>query len=253
MVRERLVEIVENLAPTPIAWIAIVVGVFVHFIGFFLFRIQVPGFSDFESPEAYVSFVELDESEARRDLRDQALLSDSKPLFLPSEFDYGWELMQPGYYLENQNSSMLRPFSYAVALRAEDVLKPDSGNQPTWSAEAMLAPEVWEHFRTLGQTGVKALELPGRFGVMEFQKEDSREMVSEFLFGKNPIDADLSAVFWRPATVLVYVGIEGSVGAPLIRESTGIVALDQFVIQEVQRISNLRLVPVGYYRVVFGP
>ena len=82
--RERLVEFIGNLAPTPIAWIAIVVGVFVHFIGFFLFKIEVPGISDLKAPEAKVSFVKLDESEGARDLREQALLSDSCATF-PAE------------------------------------------------------------------------------------------------------------------------------------------------------------------------
>ncbi len=253
MVRERLVEIIENLAPTPIAWIAIVVGVFVHFIGFFLFKIQVPGFVDFKSPDAYVSYVKLDESEAQRDLRDQALLSDSAPLFLPSEVNYGWELMQPGFYLDNQNPNMLRPFNYEVALGTDDILSSLVEEPSSFSPEDLLGDEVWQHYRTLGETKTIPPTLPDRFAVLEFQEEGSRQVVSTFPFWRNPLEIDLSSTFWRPATALVYVGTEGSLGAPFLRESTGIVALDQFLVREVQRIANNRLVPRGYYRVVFGP
>ena len=253
MLRERLVEVVENLAPTPIAWFAIVVGVFVHFIGFFLFKIELPGFNDFVSPEAKVSFVKLDESEAARDLREQALLSDSVPLFLPSKFDYGWDLLQPTYYLDNQGSAMLQPFQREVTLSSEDILQDPSMALTEWNPKALLGAENWENFRTLGEESVEMVSLPVRFASMEFRTEASRDVVESFNYKKNPLEVDLGNLFWRPAEVLVYVGTEGSLGNPLLQVSSGVVALDQFIIREIQRISNMRLVPEGYYRVVFGP
>lgn len=253
MLRERLVEVIENLAPTPIAWLAIVVGVFVHFIGFFLFKIELPGFNDFSSPEARVSFVALDESDSVRDLREQALLSDSVPLFLPSKYDYGWDLLQPSYYLDNQSSGMLQPFEREVTLSAGDILQNPSMAPKDWNPKELLGPENWENFRTLGEERVDMVTLPVRFASMEFQTEASRDVVKSFNYAENPLEVDFGNLFWRPAEVLVYVGTEGSMGAPLLQVSSGVVALDQFVIREVQRISNMRLVPEGYYRVIFGP
>lgn len=253
MLRERLVEVIENLAPTPIAWLAIVVGVFVHFIGFFLFKIEVPGFSDLKAPEARVSFVALDESDAARDLREQALLSDSVPLFLPSKFDYGWDLLQPTYYLDNQSSGMLRPFNQKISLSAEDILQNSLLAPSDWNPKELLSAENMENFRTLGQEKVTLTTLPQRFACMEFRSEASRLVVKSFNYAENPLDVDFTNLFWRPGEVLVYVGTEGSMGAPLLSVSSGVVALDQFIIREVRRISNLRLVPEGYYRVVFGP
>jgi len=253
MIRERLVEVIENLAPTPIAWIAIVVGVFVHFVGFFLFKIKVPGFSDFKSPEAYVSYVTLDADDEHRDLRDQALLSDSLPLFLPSEFDYGWEKLQPSYYLENQNSSMLVPFHYEIGVAPIDIVRPESRQTTVYSPMQLLDSSVWESFRTLGEEDSNLPVLPKRFGVIEFQDEATRVVIAAFPVEKKPADVDLTNVLWKPVSVLISVGNEGSLGSPFLCESSGIVALDQYLVQEVQRLSNLRLVATGYYRVVFGP
>lgn len=253
MVRERLVQLVANLAPTPVAWLAIAVGVFVHIVGFFLFRVELPGFLEYSAPESSVSFVELDASESRRDLRDQALLSDSVPLFLPSEFDYGWQQLQPETYLDSQNPRMLSVFSWDTTLLAEDILDPIDQGQSHWNPMELLAGAHWQTFRSLGEQALP--EQPGlaRFAMMEFRDESTRELRARFPYVNNPLEADLSNLLWPPVSVLVVVGTEGSMGMPLLDESSGITALDQFVVREARRIANLRLVPAGYYRVVLGP
>ena len=253
MVRERLVQIVENLAPTPVAWIAIAVGLFVHGVGFFLFRVELPGFLDVQVSEPYVSFIKLDASEDHRNLRDQALLSDSVPLFLPSEYDFGWKLLQPETYLDNQNPRMLSPFSWNASLNAQDILKPVALEAELLDPSVLLEGELWHTFHTLGERAQPVSSGTERFAVMVFEPEAGREEVARFLYAENPINVDLSNILWRPVEVLVWVSTEGSLGSPILQESSGISALDQFAMQEAQRIANLRWIPQGYYRVTLGP
>ena len=138
-------------------------------------------------------------------------------------------------------------------MTADDILKPDSSTSRNWEPKQLLGSDNWESFRTLGEEATTTVQLPVRFGTMEFRDEATREVMKSFSYAESPIDAEVGSLFWRPAEILVLVGTEGSMGSPLLRESTGILALDQFVIREIKRIANLRLVPQGYYRVVFGP
>lgn len=253
MIRERLVEVIERLAPTPIAWIAIVVGIFVHFVGFFLFKVKVPCFSEFTSPEAYVSYVTLEGEEGNPQLRDRALLSDSYPLFLPSEFDYSWSLMQPSHYVEDRNASMLAPFRFEVATDAPGALKDPFKGHPQPKPEDLLGSELWSFYQTLGESGVKPISLPERFGLFEFKEESTGKTVKEVLIEDSPVEESVGNLFWSPCEILVYVGQEGCMGEPLVSKTSGIVAIDQYVAKWIQHYTNRRMVPVGYYRVVFGP
>jgi hypothetical protein len=253
MIRERLVKVIENLAPTPIAWIAIVAGIFVHFVGFFLFKVKVPNFSEFTSPEAYVSYVTLEGEEGNSQLRDRALLSDSYPLFLPSAFDYSASLMQPSYYVEDRNASMLAPFRFNVTTDALGILTDPFIEKPQPRPRDLLASDLWSFYQTLGERGVDPTSLPDRFGLFEFKEESSGKTVREVVIEDSPIEESVRNLFWKPCEILVYVGQEGCMGEPLINITSGTVAIDQYVVKWIQRYTNRRMIPAGYYRVIFGP
>ena len=253
MVRERLVKVIENIAPTPIAWIAIVAGLFVHFIGFFLFKVEVPHFNEFVTPEAYVSYVTLEGESGNTDLRDRALLSDSSPLFLPSEYDYSWALMQPSRYVEDRNASMLAPFRFEVTTDIPGVLKNPFEGHPQSQITDLLQPELWNFYQTLGERPHNPLSLESRFGLVQFREESTGNIIKEIPIIESPIDEQLLNLFWKPFEALVYVGQEGCMGEPMISNTSGIVAIDQYIVKWIQDYANRRMVPVGYYRVVFGP
>lgn len=253
MIRERLVKIIENLAPTPIAWIAIVVGVFVHFIGFFLFKVEVLTFNEFDPPEAYVSYVILHGEEGNAQLRERALLSDSVPLFLPSRFDYSWALMQPSSYVEDRNATMLTPFEFRVETDVAGVMHDPFEHQPSPVIVDFLNTDFWSLYRTLGERDVVQVHLPVRFGMFEFKIESTGKVIREVEIKDTPIEQDVSSVFWKPCEVFVFVGQAGCIGDPFVKESSGIVAIDQYVGDWVRDFCNRRMVPVGYYRVIFGP
>ena len=253
MIRERLVKVVEHMAPTPIAWIAIVAGIFVHFIGFFLFKVEVPSFSEFVAPEAYVSYVTLEGEQGNAELRDRALLSDSYPLFLPSEFDYSWSLMQPSRYVEDRNASMMAPFRFEFSTDIPGVLKDPFEGKPLPVMEDLLKSDLWNVYETLGERSHEELVFDDRFGLIQFREETSGKVIREIPVEESPVDEQVGNLFWKPSELLVYVGQEGCLGEPLVSSTSGVIAIDQFIVNWVKDYTNRRMVPAGYYRVVFGP
>jgi hypothetical protein len=252
MLRERLTGFFEQFAPTPWAWLALGVGIFVHFVGFFLFRIEMPGLFSGDLPEARFTFVELQASNVSEDLRDQAWLSDSRPLFLPSEVNAGWEQYQPGYYLDTQQQSVLRPVEREVVLDAASILDPFPAGPASWDPRQMLHVDVWPVLRTLGEGETTPTLLPERFAVLAFIDEATRQPCCEFPYASPPAGMEVNTPLWRPVVVFIQVAVDGAVGFPFLRETSGVSALDQFAMREAFRIANLRLVPPGYYRVVLG-
>jgi hypothetical protein len=252
MLRERIIKAFGHFAPTPLAWLALGVGVFVHFVGFFLFRIEMPAFFSGKLPEASFTFVELQASNVSEDLRDQAWLSDSRPLFLPSEVNAAWEQYQPGYYLDTQHQSVLRPVEREVILDAGSIIESSSHTLASWEPMDLLGSDVWPVLRTLGEAPKVPTLLPERFAVMAFIDEATREACCEFPYPEKPVGLEVNTTLWRPVVVFMQVAVDGAVGFPFLRESSGVSALDHFAMREAFRIANLRLVPPGYYRVVLG-
>ena len=148
---------------------------------------------------------------------------------------------------------MLSPFSWNASLDAQDILKPVAPEAELLEPGVLLEGELWHTFHTLGERSRTVASGAERFAVMVFEPEAGREEIARFLYAENPINVDLSNILWRPVEVLVWVSTEGSLGSPILQESSGISALDQFAMQEAQRIANLRWVPQGYYRVTLGP
>jgi hypothetical protein len=252
MVRDRLVSIIENLAPTPFAWMAIVVGVFVHLAAFFLFKVEVPGLRPTEDKPAYVTFVTLSGDSADQNLRERALLADSVPLFLPSEVDYAWISMQPSFYDDDREANLLDPFSMDVGVSGSELLRSPSF-YANLAPEDLLSSEMVPVLKTLGEAEFPELNMEERFGVFQFKLEASHNVVAEFPIPTVPSGLQLFDFFWRPCSILVVVSETGSMGKPIVRESSGLVDLDRYAVDWVERAANQKLIEPGYYRVTFGP
>jgi hypothetical protein len=252
MVRDRLVRLVENLAPTPIAWLAIVVGVSVHLAGFFLFRVEVPGLRPVEKKDAYVRLVSLSGDQADPNLRERALLADSLPLFLPSQYDYAWIPMQPSFYDDAREANLLDPYTLPVQVDSGQVLA-YPGNYDGLKPEDLLSVDNFSVLHTLGEAALPELAMTTRFGQFQFRLETTQEVIHEVTLEESPESLAQIRLFWKPCSVLLLISSTGSVGKPIVRQSSGVPELDRFVVSWVEQQANRGMVPAGYYRIIFGP
>jgi hypothetical protein len=253
MIWNRILIRLRRLSPAPLVWLAVVIGLSAHFIGFFLFRIQLAGFRSPSVTEAYVSFIQ---PEAERDapyLKERILLSDDTALFLPSVHDSSWIWMDPGTYLEDREGWLLRPVVHPVALNAEKILGAGPVDLDSIPDVAdLFSPGLWDPYATLGEDEIERKALPARFGSFTFHPFHDDGKVVVKAIGQPRELADFDSL-WTPCEFLVLIGVEGCIGDPLLQVSSGLVAVDRFAARWIVTWCNQQLPQPGYYRVVFGP
>jgi hypothetical protein len=238
------------------AWIAIVVGLFAHFVGYFLFKIELPHLSTYSDPPAYLSFIDPAHAtggESSR-LAQKLLYSDSAPLFLPYELDYNWEQMQPERFLESVEATLLKPLRWELRLSPEKLLsKLPVGAAPS-DASIMLSKDLWDPYQAIRNETTPTAPLPKRFAAFGFYDEASGKPVQENWIETKPATFEESdPKFKQPSEFLVWVSAEGCIGEPFLRASSGTTALDQFASGWIRDFCNRNLIQPGYYRVCFGP
>ncbi|MCG8527182.1 MAG: hypothetical protein MI748_12430 [Opitutales bacterium] len=253
MIRDRLVAVVQHIAPTPFAWIAIVVGVVVHLAAFFLFRVEVPTELRLPDSQPFVSFVALEGESSSSELRDRSLLSDSVPLFLPTEVDYSWKYLQPNRYLDDRNASMMSLIEHPTSLLSHVVIGDPFARFPKPNAEELLGNPYWDVFRTVGEEAKKGLVFSKRFGALVVLDEATRQLSHEKVVLEKPETIEEGTTFWKPCEMLLYVGVTGRMGNPVVAVSSGRLAIDQFAVSECVALADSGLLGSGYYRVLFTP
>lgn len=252
MLRERFVSYVERLAPTPIAILALLLGLLVHFVGFFLFRVEIPSLGAAASQEAYVSFVQLDEGTPNQSLKDRALLLDSIPLFLPNEVDYNWTQLHPSQYLEDRHIELLEPYRYNVEIYLDEWVQHPFESIPDTTIEDVLRKEYGPMFATFGEKALPAVDMGDAFARFEWVLIDTGELQLEVEVDERPNDWGENLNLWRPSIISVIVEPDGQVGFPAVIQPSGEAVVDQFALVEISKqLARYRFRP-GYYQVSFG-
>jgi hypothetical protein len=195
------------------------------------------------------SFVSLDQPGKGGDMtREQAMLLDSAPLFLPTR----WSTAQIGDVDKGTfKADFFNAFPQEITLSADNIrvstLRDNSGGQP----DDQLGPE--RIMPSLGGDAgsVARMKLPPRGAFFEVRRVSDGQTVLSGTFPAPVPDAVGS--LWQPVEMWVRIVQTGVLGQPLLAAGSGVEDLDAALRGLVSRSESVALLPPGYYSVYVGP
>jgi len=204
------------------------------------------------TPSPPVPFVRLTGTSASQDdivLRERAQLYDPKPLFFPTEWNYGQRPLRES--LRRQPGQVFGSFGPKWTF-TDPTLKP-------YGVEATPAPEKLSDvlaqgneapFAGIGHVDALRTALAERVGFLEVRSFGS----SEPIIGQTLRYLALPRLDYAPLEFLVVVSSAGIVGDPVLTSGSGWEEVDSFFRTYIVKTFRLgeRLNP-GRYRVLVGP
>ncbi|MFO7726240.1 MAG: hypothetical protein R6V45_11890 [Oceanipulchritudo sp.] len=235
----------------PIALLTVVLGLVAHVGVFFFFRIERPSVPESAAEPTVMEFVgDLDRG---RDpvLREQALLRDSAPVFMPTRWNLASEMA--GVASLRESTEVFASFPAHIRLPDEvpESLDPD----PEPFLFSQLLPEDPQFY----------LSLLGRNEAISGGGSPSRPSWKAERIGRdavvvkedNPLPAVLEAVrpeaLWNPAQFFLQIHEGKAVGVPLIARSTGFTEWDQALQDYAGSLEFYARLEDGYYRITIYP
>jgi len=228
---------------------ALILGVFAHLAGFFLFAIAQPGNGTTETPAPQIVYPG---HQLERDavLAEQSELFDFEPLFLPTTRNAS---IQRG---ARELVERTEPFSPLPArlLIGEEQFPPISERirAPFTAPDEALARQSGGSFAAFGQRASDQAPLPSRRGLVEVFREGFRQPLVRQPLEEGIIDEALqnlsSVLVWQ----LVVSGANLP-GTPLLVRGSGLETVDAAVADYLIRKSSTWGLESGYYQIVVGP
>jgi hypothetical protein len=199
--------------------------------------------------KAQRSFITLEKNNATAEMtRDQSMLMDSAPLFLPTR----WSTSGTRHveYTDSQ-SDMFESFSPEITLNA-DRMKPPATDVPVDKNAVSAKVDAHSTFligRSGDASGKQVMNARSAFYEVHAAQDGKLIMTGTI---QNPIP-EAGDLLWQPAEFWVRVVQEGVMGSPLLTSGSGNDSLDAALRNIVSSEKKIALLPPGYYRVVIGP
>lgn len=184
-------------------------------------------------------------------LREEAMLRDPTPLFLPTRWSAGADVATHDRRREPGSSFADFGAKFVFGGVELQLNLPPPVAVPKRPADAFAADKPKRPLLGFGETDFAVKPLPARGAYVKVVAEaDGREEIAEPLVAaKPPAEAP-----WEPMVFLVAVDPAGVVSPPVLAESSQVAAVDDYF--QVFLTENLhigdRLRP-GFYRVAIGP
>ena len=199
---------------------------------------------------------EVGDAEVGAALRDELVLQDPKPLFLPTEWNSGQAEAPAEVRLEPGTS--FGPFGPKYAFAEDDarVVLPEVAQVPAGPLETVELISDRPVFRELARQDLELRPLPGRLAHVQVNEADggAARLALEITELPEAEATMLRRETWGPAELLVAVGPAGLMGRPAFMMVSGSERIDNWVVEHLTGAARLgaRLEP-GFYRVVVGP
>lgn len=215
---------------------------------FLLLSISIPTISqnNIVIPKTSISFNPLNERNRDDILRDQALIFDTKPIFLPSEWNT--KDIKSNEVDKSLFPDLLAQTTIDTDMTLSKLIHPEIITVlPTDSLKQLLNP-----FEGINQDQLvfSSFNIP-KIHVIIKNFIDSKLIENYEIESENPI---LQTQFWGPLEFLVIVDESGPVMPLLISQSSGIEDVDlyfqKYISDPLLKLSRL---PKGYYKVMINP
>ncbi len=242
-----------KLPLTPLVVVIVLLGVLVHFSGYSLISSFFNPLQDIPEKEAFVQFPMPDGGVRDALMMEQALLFDSAPLFLPTEWNYLSNQDLRGYS-DPVLDPLFESFEPALAIQSMDYDELGSLSEISIRSEAdFLSPQNWSFFEEMGRDSVPLPRLSERSGYLEVIQLPSGSIIT----GEEVTlpESDFSAVSgdWRPIHFLLLIDRTGRVGEPLLSRNSTNDEVDSIWKDWLTGMPVIRRLSPGYYRVEIGP
>lgn len=200
-------------------------------------------------PGSSVELTRLDGSATDAVLREEAILLDPTPMFLPTEWSSAQNALpaslirRPGRGFENYPEKLSFQES-GLVVAMPDVQSPGS------PVDALLSAGVHAPFAGMGRADWEGDKLAARTAVIEVARASDGGRV----YAKALAEAEIPASGWQPLEFLVAIGPAGLVGTPVIMQRSGREEVDRFFQNYLAKTLRLgERLPPGSYRVLAGP
>lgn len=224
-------------------------AVLLHVAGLILFHAESVGSRQREAERADVSLMPQGGAEEHSlALREQAVLLDSTPLFLPTRWNVVNEPAVRG--LDRRPGDVFSVYAPELSLENFEIGETDLQETSPATLDGLRHIEAapFHAFRGVPKSPAPLSERTVKFQVV--LPATGEEVFSVSLDEPLPARGQL----WGPAVFGVQVTTLGLAGAPVLLEGSGVEEVDSFFNQRLREsIFTKRLPEPGYYRVLVGP
>ena len=234
-----------------IALLAVLLGLGLHGVGFWLVRIEMAPVHAPLMPAPFVRMVGRAAHGQDALVREQSWLLDSKPLFMPMPQNSAPAVDDIAGLREQTE---LYGAYAAHAVLAEEPLR--VAPQPPPSRRDLLnqqlaRPVPW--WDGLGRIAKPMTPLSERAASIALTRLDGPAFQLALDLPSSALPQLGSGEAWNPFSGFMEVTVEGARGLPLVVATTGSAARDEVLRAYVQSPDLLRRLPPGYYRFEIGP
>jgi hypothetical protein len=239
---------------------AIIAALLAHVVGIGLFRIIGAPDNPVRFPPVYVHYANTAGLTADPALSEQALLFDSEPLFLPTPLNYAFRPrssepvhLQPIF--ADYSPNITPPSEKDFRLQADA----SAGNLGPLAA---LRPGQWNFLAAFGQAADHSAQLPPRGALLRVtrlaigadpDRNPAGRVVLEQTWSATDAPNAGQASLWGPATFLLVFTDSGTIGEPLLINSSGLFSVDDDLRMKLDAYFRSHPLPAGTYQAVVGP
>ncbi len=244
--------LLRRLRPTPLALAAILGGTAVHVLAIVLVRLPEAAIPSPAGAAPFVRWAEDADEDTR--IREQALLFDSAPLFVPTVWNSASAV--DGVASLEEQAELYGPFRPRLRIDAVDA--------PIGEFAARFRPQALDPLRDVrmlrgtegfgkdsAAVGSAPAPRPVRIlaeplapdGAASEQRLELPESVAEAVPGG----------LWETPVFFLHIGLSGMVGAPVLSRSSGVEDLDTALRHHLAGADFARRLEPGYFRVTLVP
>lgn len=227
--------------------ISFILSIIIIIVFYFSVSFQRPSDPKLIDQKTYVSFCDLNEGNENEILNDQALVFDTKPIFLPSKWNE--KQISPTKITDNLFQDLL---PQTMLYPHETLAQINTPELSTLLSLDTLNKKLIHPFEGINQERsiFPSIKSPSAHIVIKnFNHSDIIETYE--VNNENPL---LQETFWAPLEFLVTVDESGLIMPLLISRSSGIENIDNFfkntLCDPLLKLSHL---PVGYYKITINP
>lgn len=228
--------------------LALFIGLCVAGLGALLWRyipVKSVARQEFKKTESFITLQKKGSYEEMT--RDQSMLLDSAPLFLPTRWSTAGV---KNVEYSGAQTDLFEVFAPEITLNA-DKMKPATIVVPVEKVTADSIAGSATRLLGVSADAQSKLAIQQRSACYEIYAANGGKLIKKGIVEAGIPEAD--GFLWQPAEFWVRVVQEGLLGQPLLTNGSGRESLDAALRKIVASSRDVSLLPPGYYRVVVGP
>lgn len=250
---KRTDDVQKSCDVSPLLKTALLFGILVHLLGFFMFSIISNPLPTGEESVAFIALLPPEVEGDEAELAEQASLFDSAPLFIPGEWSSA-----SGVF----SSKILRDWQvfpdYEPSIELMNEVRPARLSLPevptVEQPSDLLELRFWDLFSSFGQ-GELTIETPESWNSVAVVTivSGNEEYSPEFDLR---LEADFSSEIFAERPIIFFLNMSAPgliVGAPVLRQSSGAGDLDAAALEWLRRPETLAKLPAGFLKLRIFP